>query len=91
LLQRSPQDFLRPYDSKLKQAFAWYATLEETDPQRTTWESVRQRGGTVGRTQLMLMLLHFQARILGGQHLLILFFGENDSLGVPRAHSPPQI
>jgi hypothetical protein len=57
-----PQEVLRRHDRQLRRIFAWYCTLEETDPRRTGWEHVRSRGLTMGRTEFMLMLLNFQVR-----------------------------
>ena len=55
-----PKDILKTHDSQLRDCYAWYATLEQTDPQRVTWDSVKLHGGSVGLTQLMLMLLNFE-------------------------------
>ena len=56
--------FFRKHDSKLKEVYGWYASLEEVDPQKVTWESVRLRGCSMGRTEFVLMLLNFEVGIL---------------------------
>lgn len=56
--------FLKSYDKPLKRSFAWYAALEETDPNRVTWEYVKARDGTVSRSSIILFLLNFQVQQL---------------------------
>lgn len=51
---------MRQYDNQLKQLFCWYATLEEAEPLRITWDFVRQNSCTISSGQFLLMLLNFQ-------------------------------
>jgi hypothetical protein len=51
---------LRECDPSLRTVFGWYASLDASDPRLTTWEAVRASGGTVGRTETMLLLLNFR-------------------------------
>eukprot|EP00798_Chlamydomonas_sp_ICE-L_P015223 gene15223-21303_t len=57
---REVLDVMRRHDYELLRVFSWYATLDEKDRQkRVAWEYVRQEGLTVGRSELMLMMLNF--------------------------------
>lgn len=53
------------HGSQVKRLFAWYSSLDETDPKRVTWEGVRYRPATLGSAEFALMLLNFEVRTRG--------------------------
>ncbi|GFR43875.1 hypothetical protein Agub_g5004 [Astrephomene gubernaculifera] len=59
LFSRSTMNLVRKYDGQLKKLFAWYSSIEETDPARVTWAWARDHSGTINGSQFVLMLLNF--------------------------------
>ncbi|KAG2498841.1 hypothetical protein HYH03_003033 [Edaphochlamys debaryana] len=59
LFSRGTVNLLRRLDPHLKKLFAWYSSIEETDPAKVTWGWVRDHGGTMSSCQFVLALLNF--------------------------------
>ncbi|GLC72051.1 hypothetical protein PLESTF_001198800 [Pleodorina starrii] len=59
LFSRSTMNLIRKYDGQLKKLFAWYSSMDETDPARVTWAWAREHAGAINSAQFVLMLLNF--------------------------------
>lgn len=58
---------VREHDAQLRHIFVTFASLDDSDPQRALWDSVRASGTTIGRTEFMLVLLNYQVQTAGWQ------------------------
>ncbi|GIL46567.1 hypothetical protein Vafri_3543 [Volvox africanus] len=59
LFSRSTMNLIRKYDGQLKRLFAWYSSMDETDPAKVTWTWAREHAGAINSAQFVLMLLNF--------------------------------
>ncbi|GIL90638.1 hypothetical protein Vretimale_15768 [Volvox reticuliferus] len=59
LFSRSTMNLIRKYDGQLKKLFAWYSSMDETDPAKVTWAWAREHAGAINSAQFVLMLLNF--------------------------------
>ncbi|EFJ45399.1 hypothetical protein VOLCADRAFT_118360 [Volvox carteri f. nagariensis] len=75
LFSRSTMNLIRKYDGQLKKLFAWYSSMDETDPARVTWSWAREHAGAINSAQFVLMLLNFNVLpVLLSKHAAIEVF-----------------